>query len=328
MNELGAFRHAFDGIAPYGGPCPADRLVDYLGTWTDAAFRAIWGDADPAWAAPRHVATRVPVLPDGEAWFEGVNWVEAAREARGSYVMMTLGACYGGQAVRAWRALQQLNPLPARLVAVEAEPENLAWMRRFFRDNDLDPDEHWLVEAALSDRTAPVLFPVGAPGCGAQNCAVTNDRGTRALLARRAIESGNAAAMLQGLLLDNTTGATVELQPGAAQPFRAELRLVSAVTLADLLAPFDRVDYVEADLQQSEAIVFPPAMAMLSRKVRRVHLGTHGDAVHAMLEALFRRHGWEIVFSYPPETRQQTPWGGFALNDGVLTAVNPVVAYR
>jgi hypothetical protein len=38
-------------------------------------------------------------IGDGEGWFEAVNWVEAAREARGRYVMITLGACYAAQAV-------------------------------------------------------------------------------------------------------------------------------------------------------------------------------------------------------------------------------------
>ena len=35
------------------------------------------------------------------------------------YVMITLGACYAAQAVGAYRALQMLNPMPCRLVAVE-----------------------------------------------------------------------------------------------------------------------------------------------------------------------------------------------------------------
>ena len=47
----------------------------------------------------RAVTTRLPVIADGEGWFETVNWVEAAREARGRYVMVTLGACYAAQAV-------------------------------------------------------------------------------------------------------------------------------------------------------------------------------------------------------------------------------------
>ena len=52
--------------------------------------------------------------------------------------------------------------------------------------------------------------------------------------------------------------------------------MVSAVTLQDILGPFDSVDYVESDIQQSEILVFPPSMQLLKRKVRRVHIGTHG----------------------------------------------------
>jgi len=38
---------------------------------------------------------------------------------------------------------------------------------------------------------------------------------------------------------------------------------------------------------------------------------------------LFAGAGWDIEFSYPPESRFQTDFGAFATNDGVLTAVNP-----
>ena len=59
----------------------------------------------------------VPTIEDGEGWFEAVNWIAAAHDARGSYTMVTLGACYGAQAVGSYQALQQLNPtLLARML--------------------------------------------------------------------------------------------------------------------------------------------------------------------------------------------------------------------
>ena len=60
----------------------------------------------------------------------------------------------------------------------------------------------------------------------------------------------------------------------------AEIKLVSAVTLRDVLAPFELVDYLDFDIQQSEIIVFPPFLDLLKRKVRRIHIGTHGKDVH------------------------------------------------
>ena len=98
---------------------------------------------------------------------------------------------------------------------------------------------------------------------------------------------------------------------------------MSAVTLKDILSPFDVVDYLESDIQQSEILVFPPFMQLLKRKVRRIHIGTHGSDVHNTLNTLFEEYGWEIVFTFEPNKTYETALGSFATNDGVLTIRNP-----
>lgn len=326
MNDLQAFLNTFDGMTPFCGPVERGFMVDFLGSRIDANFRTMW-DVDPAAEGGREVTVALPTIADGDAWFEACNWVAAAREARGSYVMMTLGACYGAQAVSSYLALQALNPLPATLVAVEPVPENVEWTRKHFSDNGIDPDDHWIVEAAMSCDNAPVLFPVGSPGSGTQNCVGFNSPAGRLALVERLRDEGQAEVVGCNLLASNETGVTVNMTPDRDVPFEAELRLVSAITVADLLGPFDRVDFIEADLQQSEAIVFPPAIELMNRKVRRVHLGTHHVEEHRFLENMFRQHGWQIVFSFAPHHSYQTPIGQFTLNDGVLTALNPAVAY-
>jgi len=168
-----------------------------------------------------------------------------------------------------------------------------------------------------------VLFPVGSPGSGAQNCYSTNERASRAQIARELIAGGRAAEGLTNLLLRNTTGISKDLAPG--HDFMAEIRLVSAVTLRDVLAPFEFVDYLDSDIQQSEIIVFPPFLDLLKRKVRRIHIGTHGKDVHRSLHELFRSDGWEIVFSYEPNATHASALGAFTTNDGVLTVRNPAL---
>ncbi len=140
LNDLQAYADAFAGISPWAGEVPKGYMVDFLGTLTPGEFRVLFG-VDPGTLGGR-VETRLPVINDGEGWFEAVDWVAAAHEARDSYVMVTLGACYGAQAVGSYRALQLLNPMPYKLVAVEPEPENFAWMARYFRENGIDPDQH------------------------------------------------------------------------------------------------------------------------------------------------------------------------------------------
>ena len=107
------------------------------------------------------------------------------------------------------------------------------------------------------------------------------------------------------------------------QNFRGEIKFVSAMTLKDILGPFDIVDYLESDKKQSEIVVFPPHMDLVKRKVRRVHIGTHGKDVHNTLLGLFKKDGWEIVFDYEPNSKFDSPLGKFSTNDGALTIRNP-----
>lgn len=325
MNDLKKYADAFRGMTPWSGVVPVGYQVDFLGDLTDANFRVPFG-VDPAKVGGGPVSTRLPVIEDGEGWFEAVNWVEAAREARGRYVMMTLGACYAAQAVGAYRALQILNPMPCKLVAVEPEPENCQWIRRHMRNNGIDPDDYWLVPLAMSNTNDPVLFPVGCPGTGAQNCVSTNEPISREVYAREIIAAGRVEDALRNLLTRNSTGLTKDLVPG--HNFMAEIKLISAVTLADLLGPFERIDYIEVDMQQSEILVIPPFIDLLKRKARRIHIGTHGKEVHWALYQLFDRQGWDIVFCYEPNARHSSPLGPFETNDGVLTVLNPDLRYR
>jgi FkbM family methyltransferase len=336
MNKLEDFKNIFDAITPWAGVVPRGYRVDFLGTLTDVALsgRMPGGDAS---TGGRFVQTALPVLDNvntakspealnmrGDGWFEVVNWFVAAAEARNAFVMVTLGAWHGGQAVRCYRALQRLNPMPAKLVAIEPMPEGMELTRRHFRDNGINPDDHWLIPMAVSDRNDPVFFAAGPRVMGSQNCYATNHPEARESYFKQLVEAGRAEQALHDLLLKNSTGLTIA-GPVLADGAQAEagIKLVGAITLNDVLGPFDRVDYLEADIQESEILVFPPFMDILKRKVRRVHIGTHGSDVHCALHDLFAREGWDIVFSYEPNRVYETGLGMLKTNDGVLTVTNP-----
>ncbi|HWB49852.1 MAG TPA: hypothetical protein VG651_12140 [Stellaceae bacterium] len=330
LNHMARYANVFAGITPWSGRVPPGYLIDFCGVLTaaeftneadDPRFRLMVGAAGSG--DDRPVGTRLPTIEDGEVWFEAVNWVLAASEAKTQFVMMTLGANYGAQAVCSYRILQHFNPMPCKLVAVEPVPENFARIQRHFRDNGLDPAEHWLVPLALAGNTAPVLFPVGATGSGAQNAIASNNDEARQGYVDALTEAGHEAAeaALRNLLLHNTTGLVRPL--GKDIDLTAEIKLVSAMTLRELLEPFALVDYVESDIQQSEIEVFPPCIEILRQKVRRIHIGTHGADVHHALHKLFAGNGWHIVFSFAPNSRHETALGSFTTNDGVLTVLNP-----
>jgi hypothetical protein len=325
MNDLEKFAGVFHGISPWSGTIPAGFTMDFLGTRIAKTFLEAWG-YHPAFVDGSQLDMEIPRLADGvngEFWFEAADWVEAAREARERYVMVTLGANYGYQAVASHRALQLLNPMPYKLVAVEPIPQNMEWVRRHMRDNGIDPDDQWLLQAVISPTNEPVFFPVGSPGLGAQNCIATNEQDQRKRYLEEFIAQGRTEEALTNLLLHNTTGLQKDIIAG--ENFRGEIMLVSSVTLADVLGPFERVDFLEADIQESERIVFPPFRPLLKSKVHRIHLGTHGNDTHQLLLQMFIDDGWEIVFSYEPETVHETVLGTFSTNDGILSVRNPDV---
>ena len=322
MDDLNRYAGVFNGIEPWSGRIPDGFIVDFMGTLTRKDFLA-WGH-HPAFVDGAEITLSLPRLKEGqngEFWFEAADWVMAAREARDRFVMITLGALYGYQAVGSYRTLQRLNPMPAFLVAVAPIPANVEWTRQHFRDNGINPDDHWLIQAAISGNSEPAFFPVGAPGAGAQNCIAANEHAARVGYFEEITAKGNVAEAFRSLILHNSTGLTKDVVPGT--PFTAEIKLVSCVTLPEVLAPLDHVDFLEVDIQQSEIAVFPPHMNLLKRKVRRVHLGTHGDDVHATLHNMFAQNGWEIVFSFKPDADHETPLGRFKTNDGILTVLNP-----
>jgi hypothetical protein len=304
-------------ITPWSGEVPPGYAVDFLGILTEGRF--IWNAAGPV--AGGHLTTNRPTVESyGEGWFEVADWLASARDARRRYVAVSLGAAYGAQLVGAFKALQALNPLPALLVAVDPVPENCVWVRSHMRTNGIDPDEHWIIEAAVAPDNEPVLFPVGAPGSGLNSSIEVNTPQFRQTAVDLLKRDGASERVLTNILLHNSTGIVREFGFGLS----GEIKFVSAVTLRDVLAPIDRVDLLETDIQRSEGEIFPPAMALVNRKVRRVHIGTHGRDVHDMLVALFARAGWEIVFDYGPG-KHLTPRGPLELGDGILTARNPAV---
>jgi hypothetical protein len=321
--DLHRYIDVFAGIEPFSGPVAAMETVDFLGIKTPHAYQPLFKFPDQESQA-RDETARLPTIADGEPWFEAANWVMAAREARDRFVMMTLGANYGAQAVGAAAALRRLNPMPFKLVCVEPVPDNNAWIKSHMVTNGIDPMDQWLVHTAIGATNDPVLFPIGSPGSGSQNCIATNEAASRAHYANELARAGRGEEVMRNLLLNNSTGMITNLVQDYDLP--AEIKLVSAVTLVDLLSPFDRVDYIEADMQQSEIVVFPPYMDLLRRKVRRVHIGTHGKEVHDTLHRLLLEHGFEIVFSFEPNASFNSPQGEFRTNDGVLTAVNPSLA--
>lgn len=305
-------------VTPWAGHVPERYTANFLGVLTEGRF--LWNKKGPF--SEGYMTTALPtVASEGEGYFEIADWFYSAHDAANQYVAISIGAAYGAQLVGAWKTLHLINPLPSKLIAIEPVPENCAWIRKHMADNGIDPEEHCITQAAVGIDNRPNLFPVGAPGTGLTASVDTNSEKSREVYAGVFERSEYCGRILRNILLHNSTGVIRELPYG----YSAELQFVSAVTLHDVLTPLDRVDLLEFDIQGAEGVVIAPCMRILNRKVRRVHIGTHGRALHLALRRLFLAAGWEFVFDFAPDTRHITSRGPFEIGDGILSARNPKV---
>ena len=93
--------------------------------------------------------------------------------------------------------------------------------------------------------------------------------------------SGAVEASLRNLLGYMRVGLTME---GEGEDTDHDVAIVSAMALTDVLAPLDRVDLIDIDIQGDEAPVLPQTIGMMECKVRRVHLGTHNMERHGGMQ--------------------------------------------
>lgn len=218
-----------------------------------------------------------------EESFEWLALLSAVIEARGKFTMIEVGAGYGRWLVSAASALRQKRP----------------GLPFSFVGIEAEPSHfEWLVEHFRNNDLDPAKHRLihGAAG--------TEDGETVGLLINDepALWYGQHAAPL---------GAGYKT---------AE---VTAYSLDRLLADFDRVDFLDMDIQGAEEKVLPSGMEAMNRKVRRAFIGTHSQRIDTLLTELFDRHGWQCVHQYPCGAKAMTAFGEVEFQDGVQSWINP-----
>jgi hypothetical protein len=312
---LSSFQNSFGGFEPFSGKVKNGFIVDFVGVRTRSYHRGPWANRQGQDLKGGFIRTQIPTPNEsGEFWFEALNWFESAKSARNKYVMFSLGAHFGYQAVGAALTLMKTNPMPFTLVCVEPEPTQIIWIKEHMLDNGIDPDKQWIVPLVLGANSDPIFFPVGAPGSGAQNSFSTNEHIARENYVKELISRGKIEQSLRNLIMNNSTSIEKTLIPNT--DMSGEIKVLSATTLSILLGPFDYVDFIESDIQESEKIVFPEAIELLTKKVKRISIGTHGQQNHRDLVKLF---------DFLPNTTHQTDMGSLEMNDGVLVVLNPFI---
>ena len=302
-------QNAFDDVVPWSGAVDAGRVRSFMG----GLFPRDVDSGRPA----GQVETRRPDLSDGEGFAEWYSILKSIDRAQERYTMVSLGAHYGGPMVDAVCMLRARRPMPYRLIGVEADPFMCAMVHEHFAENGVPESALTLVNAAIAADNKPVLFPVSPTRTGAAR-ALTQVSDTQAIF-HNVLEGGHAEKVLAGLLTEGRSGLFQSL---GGTDVNAELRMSSAVTLADVIGPQDHVDYLEIDIQSTELQVLPPFMDLLRGRVGWIHLGTHGVELHRTLGTLFRDNGFDVHIDWEPESTYSSPDGILRTGDGVLAMAN------
>ncbi|MBI1775948.1 MAG: FkbM family methyltransferase [Proteobacteria bacterium] len=260
-----------------------------------------------------------PSLPQmlSEDYFEWIDTLEAIDQAEGDFVMMELGAGYGRWLVNAAAAIRRhktKSGLAAHFTAVEASPTRFRWLEQNFKDNGLDTATHRLLWGAVSDGAEPVMFPIyNANWPGNQD----HDYGARL---KKPDGSGFQRVNLKTDL--NQLFPDLEYYESPAAEGQVFIR-VPTTPLSHLLGDRSRVDLLDMDVQGAELAIIADSMDMLNRKVKRVHVGTHGEDIERAIKATFVQNRWVNVWDMPWHKMHGTSYGDMYFCDGIQGWKNP-----
>ena len=278
---------------PWSGTVPAGYFACFLGDLTRVDVWAFPEDVRAEYDRERFEALSGP--PPGDNILDCVFLLEAIVEARGEFTMVALGAGFGRWLVAAACAARQCENLRVRLVGVEAEPTHFQWLLQHFRDNQIDPAAHDLVEAAVSTTRGEAWFYVGKPDSWYGQSIIQDHVGT-----------------------GGPDDPEIEYNGERA-------RRVKTVTLHEVTAKYGRIDYLQLDVQGVELDVLSSGSGILDEKVKRINVGTHSDAIEQGLRELFSGLGWHCQCDIPLNGHVRVDDRDLTLGDGVQVWINPAL---
>tara|TARA_R110002074_G_scaffold132808_3_gene276368 strand:- start:7726 stop:8538 length:813 start_codon:yes stop_codon:yes gene_type:complete len=239
----------------------------------------------------KKVIETVCSTPTGEDILESFDVYSTCIENnRDEFNFMELGAGFGRWSVIARNIVRKIKPnLKFYAVAIEAEPKHFRMMKTFLDDNDTE-DTIKAIHGAVTQGNEKYLE----------------------------FASANYA---QREKLDsiNWWGQAI-CAPGKG------MYKVKAYNLSKLLEEKEIWDLLDLDVQGSEADILIPNKKILDKKVKKLHIGTHGRDLETQLKAAFS--DWIIINdykcgNYKKTILQDTPFGKISFGDGILTLKNP-----
>ncbi len=273
---------------------------DYIGTRIDHRFHSVKFDMTGV--------TKVPVPIVDEEYFEWVDILQSASEAKDRFVVVELGAGYGRWAARACLAARQRGVADINAILVEAEPVHAEWSAQHMRNNGID--NFRVFQAAIGRSVGKTQFVVEMPD---QNGASAPDAWYgQALNWTDASHHRPTGRTYHGFdVIDNGTGwGTIN---------------VNVLPLEQIIDGIDLVDIIDMDIQGAEGDVVEASIDLMSERVKRVHIGTHSHDVEDRIRKVMTEAGWHKVWDFSCGATSITPYGAVAFQDGVQSWLNPAL---
>jgi FkbM family methyltransferase len=200
---------------------------------------------------------------------EWVGTLKAVLEADNAFRMLELGAGWGPWCVIGYIAAAQRGISDIKVVGVEGDAGHIKFMEENFSANHLRPDFYSIVPGVVGLEDGEALFPKAKRPSEVYGGAP--DFSTR----------GDEQAPFNRFM--KYCSETVD-----------QVERVPAFSLETLMAELPIVDLVHCDIQGTELELFTNAIDLISRKVKRVVIGTHSRQIDRGLTGLFASHGWVL----------------------------------
>lgn len=271
-------------------------LVDWLGCRTDRGNYAQLPLPDEGTVVAGVPVPHDTIHADAIEYVALLTAVERAGAAgRGELVVLELGASYAPWAVHAGLLGRRAGFPRIVLTAVEASEPAIARIHAHATLNGLTDDpavELRAVHAAVAPRRGSIYFPV---------VDTTRDNGAQATRTRRARD-------YRGQALEHVK--------------------VPAVTLRQLTADLERVDFAHLDLQGGERALLEDRRTVrcLTEKVATLMLATHSRLIEGIALERLGDAGWRLVRERPTGFVQNEATSdvvGWTTHDGAQLWTNP-----
>jgi FkbM family methyltransferase len=210
---------------------------------------------------------------------------QSALHSRRDYVFVSLGAAPGEWPIVAERAYHHVRPRGRfSSISLEGDAGHVETIKALHAEAGLDPGTNIVRHAVASAKDGLALFPI-------VNAKVDFGASIASFAEREDDLKANIHVTDEARLHREMgrDGAPLEFQK------------VEALSIASILAPFSRVDFLHCDIQGAELDVVAAGIVALDEKVALCCIETHHSNIDYILGRIFWWHGWFPLCLVPAE---------------------------